>query len=364
MSFPYRTSRASEAPDQRRAEEYLLRCFDGREWMTWRKYWRYRRDFTPFSSANVLAILQHCRIDRPELHAAIRRCREHLPVYQQDHLTYHWPLQAGQSRIGNSRLLGRFEKFQLSPDADNTCLQQVALQSNQWLEEIREELIFYRVDQTRFQLTPVQRNLPDTEGSYLTWFPPRKFCRPGKIETIDLGVDANILWFLGRFDCLDTPGAEETIRFVRTAVSRELAIEKPFLVSQYYPFPVILLYLISRAAVWGKIEALYPLRATILGQLRKLAPRTALEWLCYQSVGLLWDAGDMLANAPALTAERLEQRDPFFVLPFLAPALHKRPELLPLARSPRFWVEFSSPAVKWAMRLWICQQTGCSNEEF
>src|SRR5260221_6085871 len=203
-----------------------------------------------------------------------------LAAYRERHGGYHWPLRAGRSAMANAPPLWRHRWVEISPDADCTCLVQLARRDPGMDDAILEDLDFYRADGDRFRLPAFQRALPEVAGTFLSWFPERERCRRGKLETVDLGVDANILWYLGAVGRLDAPGAAETIRFVVEAVRAGLVLRAPFRVSMYYPNPAVLLYLVARAAVWGEVHALLALRAPLLEQLALCPAPSALDVLC------------------------------------------------------------------------------------
>ncbi len=342
-------------PDNNYIQNRITELFDGNEWISHRYYFRKIRDHQVFVSANILAILANCDIHNHLLKQQIDTCRKYLKTYQKDHLTYFWPLKNGRSVMPNSRLLSKMRMFDLSPDADVTCLNQIALSETNNIDKITDELIFYCVDNNNFRLPECQLELPEANNTFLTWFPDKKYCKNRKIETVDVAVDANILWFLTEFDRLNIKGCRETISFVENILKSDILINNPFKVSHYYPFVPVILYFISRAIVWGNIKQMLHLKDIILEIANKLTPQDNFQRLCLCSVfiyfGLKNEAQKLLENINF----RKFETGTFYVAPFLAPLMLRMPILELLAKRPEFHVKFKSEALQWAMMLWIIQ---------
>jgi hypothetical protein len=332
------------------SEQRLAQLFDDGEWRTERTWLRSRPDRNPFVSANVALILERCG-EPLAGEPMVRHARAHLSSYRQGHRAYHWPVAGGRSAMANAPRLWRHRWVELSPDADCTCLVQLARRDPLMDEAIVGDLAFYRADGDRFRLPAFQRALPAVDGSFLTWFPPRERCRPGKLETVDAGVDANILWYLGTIGRLDAPGASETIRFVSEVVRGGLVRRHPFRVSMYYPNPAVLLYLISRAAVWGEIAALLALRTEVLAQLAECPVRSTLESLCREAAIGLWN-GSSERRGELPTPDGVGA---FYVGPLLAWPLQRFAPLEAAAAHPLTHIRFRSEALEWALFLWLRQ---------
>src|SRR6185436_506821 len=150
----------------------------------------------------------------------------------------------GRSAMANAPLLWRNRLVEISPDADCTTIVQLVRRDPGIDDAILDDLAFYRADGERFRLPRFQKALPSARGSFLTWFPPRELCHSGKLETIDAGADANILWYLASIGRLDAPGTTETLGFVTGVVRSGYVLRRPFRVSMYYPDAAVLLYLI------------------------------------------------------------------------------------------------------------------------
>jgi hypothetical protein len=333
------------------AEARLLALFQDGEWTTDRVWLRRHRDKNPFMSANIVLILERCRMADPALARMIDAAKRQLATYREGHQAFHWPLRQGRSAMADAPPLWRHRWVEISPDADCTCLVQLARRDAGMDDAILEDLAFYRADGERFRLPEFQRSLPAVAGSFLTWFPPRAQCRPGKLETVDAGADANILWYLAATGKLSAPGAAETIAFLVDVVRQSLALRFPFRVSMYYPRPAVLLYLISRAAVWGEIRALLALRDQVLAQLAQCPTPSTLESLCREAALQLW-------NNPSATHADLPiptGRGAFYVGPLLAWPLQRFAPLEKMAAQPLAQIDFRCEALEWALYLWLHQ---------
>lgn len=333
----------------RAAERRLTALFQDGEWVSERVWLRRHLDRNPFMSANIILILERCGASGETLVPQMDLARARLATYRQGHQAYHWPVRGGRSSMANAPVLWRHRWVEISPDADCTCLVQLARRDDGMDDAILDDLAFYRVDGERFRLPAFQRSLPAAAGSFLTWFPPKERCYSGKLETVDAGVDANILWYLGTIGRLDAPGAAETAKFLIEVVRTGLAMRAPFRVSMYYPKPAVLLYLIARAAVWGEVPALLALKTEILAQLKGCPVRSSLESLCREAAIRLW-GGESSANLPTPTGA-----DAFYVGPLLAWPLQRFAPLARVAAHPSTHIRFRSEALEWALYLWLQQ---------
>ncbi len=338
-------------------QKKIIDLFDGNEWQSTRRYLTRRRDMQPFMSATVIAILSRCRNLDPVLTAQINACRRHLPTYQKGHLTYFWPVVNGISRMPNAPILSRFKLFAADPDADTVCLQQLALNREEHCRKIAEELVYYRVDGSRFKLPHFQQKLPATANSFLTWFPPRLAAGQSRVESVDAGVDANILWFLGITGQLQIPGAAETTNFLKTVVHSELVRTDPFRISMYYPFPAVLLYLISRAVHWGKLKELYSLRSKMLELIGSIQPGSAFDRLCLASAALHWGEKELAAGIAGNLLHSCDYPEaPIFVWPILSYFLMRAPFPKWLVERSFFQMKFQCRALQLSMQLYLVQQ--------
>ena len=330
------------------ATERLAALFEDGEWASERVWLQRHRDRNPFMSANIALILARCGEPGATLARLVESARSHLRTFRVRHQACHWPVEGGRSAMANAPVLWRHRWALISPDADCTCLVQLARRDPGMDDPILGDLGYYRADDDRFRLPAFQRSLP-AAGSFLTWFPPKDRCHSGKLETVDAGVDANILWYLGTIGRLDAPGADETAQFLAAAVRSELVMRSPFRISMYYPKPAVLLYLISRAAVWGDVPALLALKTDLLAQLARCPARSSLERLCRDSAIRLWGGrpGD---HPPTPTGE-----DAFYVGPLLAWPLQRLAPLEPIAERRWTHIRFRSEALEWALHLWLEQ---------
>ncbi len=336
----------------------LNKAFTDGEWRTVRMFYgdNKGRDSESFSSANIIGILDHCSIRDHQLLVNIDLAKEKLKEYQREHLTYFWPFSRGYSVVPNAPFLNRLTAAALSPDADCSCISQIVQRDHAMVAKITEELVYYRNDGKRFQLPKFQRGLPSAENTFLTWFPPRERHHAKKLETIDLGVDANVLWFLGSFGLLSVPGARETIRFIRDVLSTDLIFTDTFKVAMFYQHPPLILYLVSRAVHWGEIEAMYPMRKRVLQLAGQIRPSTVWDRLLLASIGLYWESPPFVQ----LHLEALENTVPesalFCTAPCLGWLVRRQPIFEALARKPWASVKFESQALHLAVLLWFRQK--------
>lgn len=328
-------------------ERKLCALFDGEEWDSWRVLLNRVPEHNQFITANILVILSRCRVRSPSLLAVIASAKQSLRQYQIGHRVYHWRLKNGLSLPDNAPYLNALRLMRLDPDADCSSFQALALDDGANIESLVADFEFYRLDETRFRLPKFQQEaLPNAKGAFLAWFPPKARCRHRKIEQLDIVVQAHALWLLRRFHRLNCLGAQETIAFLKAVISSELIAENPYAVSPYYPFPLVILYALSRAIVWGELDALLDARARILTLTRRLRPTNDLERLCAASIGKLWDDDDW-RNRFRPESFATMKTGAFYA----ATNAHPVFEWLSRSRWTRF--EFHSEALQWAMLKWL-----------
>ncbi|GEM_PF-1462500 len=323
-------------------------------WQSDRTIFKKKSDIQPFISSNILAILNHCQIDDQRLKFAIAETEMAIQKFQNGHLTYHWPLVGNEARIANSPILKRLKFLSISPDADCSCLQQIVLNEEQNIKKLIDELIYYRLDNKKYILPRFQKELPCTEGSFLTWFPPKEAEENYKIETIDIVVDSNILWFLGKMGQLNIPGTHETIQFIRKILNTELIITKPLILSPYYPFSAGILYYLSRAIHWGNIIELMDYKRRIIELARKVKPENDLDRLFLASVGNYCKEKSLITqNWPLEDVNR--SADPIYIGSLIMPIALRFSVFSKFMNYRIFNIEFSSQAFQYALTLWLSQ---------
>lgn len=330
-------------------ERKLLLLFDGEEWDCKRVLLNAVPEHNQFITANILTILSHCTALSPNLLDVMQLAKDALRHYQRGHQVYHWRFKEGLSLPDNAPYLNALRLMKLDADADCTAFQALALGDASHIAAIVQDLEFYRLDRVRFRLPDFQRaHLPNADGVFLVWFPPKATCLNQKIEQLDIVVQAHILWLLQRFHRLDCSGRNETIAFLKAVIESDLILKNPYAVSPYYPFPLVILYALSRAIVWGKIDALYSARERLLEMVRRLSPTNDLERLCLASIGKY--CNDESLHASVHSGSFLKMKTGSF---YAATNAHPYFEWLSRSRWTRF--EFHSEALQWAMLRWLLE---------
>lgn len=100
--------------------------------------------------------------------------------------------------------------------------------------------------------------LPPSSGAFLTWLAYREPGAPLFPNDVDLVVNANVLFALGRYGRLDVPGVEEAVHLIREATSLGLHRDRFEEIAEYYPDNLVFHYAVSRAFHEGGVEALAP----------------------------------------------------------------------------------------------------------
>jgi len=149
-------------------------------------------------------------------------------------------------------------------DADDTACVYAALIDNSGLDggaPVEEPLERFLADWRDLGQVPRRNNpswMPPASGAFLTWLAYHDDpSRPNPNE-VDLVVNANVLYALGRSGRLDTPGVEDAIRLIHEATRAGVHRAAPQEASLYYPDNNALHYCVARAYSLGGVGGLWP----------------------------------------------------------------------------------------------------------
>jgi hypothetical protein len=132
--------------------------------------------------------------------------------------------------------------------------------------------------------------MPNPSGGYLTWLADRDSPQPRTPQDVDLLVNANVLFCLGRRQRLDAEGVTEAAALIQQAVStgRQRDVSQ---ISSYYPDSLVFHYVVSRAYYEGGVTSLASAVQTLADELEAEAR------VCADG-SVVWDRG----NPPLNTA--------------------------------------------------------------
>lgn len=335
------------SPDE--IQSRLQALFDGQEWVSHRALFRKPvRDYVPLVTNNIILILGGLENLSPAVKNNIETAKRSLSRYQKGHLTYFWPLKNGKSRPQTYNIIGRIIAPKLSPDADDSCIQQLTLNQRENSALLLSELEKHRAGINGFKLCHSQAaHLKKARGSYLAFFAGYEGQRLTSNEVVDLGSDMHILWFLKKTSAENTAGYAETVEYVRWCIKTGMLVDDPLLVSPYYANAPLLIYMISRAVKTGGITELNELIPEILQAARTILPENIFELVCLMSAFKLYGGEESIS----------ELRRRWNNIPldlgtiYIAPYFFTAPYILPVARMKAFRVEFYSEALLLAMTL-------------
>ncbi len=100
--------------------------------------------------------------------------------------------------------------------------------------------------------------LPPASGAFLTWLTYREPGAPVFPNDVDLVVNANVLFALGRYHRLDAPGVSEAIDLIRLVTALGLHRDRFEELTEYYPDNFVFHYAVSRAYYEGGVTSLAP----------------------------------------------------------------------------------------------------------
>jgi hypothetical protein len=152
----------------------------------------------------------------------------------------------------------------IQSDADVTSNVYAVLLDHALLDggpEVTERFERFFADWRDLRQVP-RRNNPDwlelNSGAFLTWLAYHDTPGAWTPNDIDLVVNANVLYCLGRYGRLDTPGADDAIRLINDALQEGVQLIDPDSLALYYPYNYALHYCVARAFAKGHVGDLAP----------------------------------------------------------------------------------------------------------
>ena len=217
-------------------------------------------------------------------------------------------------RFGGYRVPANFtlypHAFAIHTDADVTALVYTALLDNHVLDDgpfvsVALEQLF--ADWRDLGQVPQRNNQPwigEASGAFLTWLAYREDPSKPNPNDVDLLVNASVLYALGRYGRLETPGVSDAIALINEAIISEAHLSNPDRLSLYYPDNIALHYFVTRAYSEGGVTALAP-AVDLLAHDLLATKQTDAAGRCF------WDRGDPHLNtAFAILALLAAGQDP------------------------------------------------------
>ncbi len=180
-------------------------------------------------------------------------------------------------------------------DADVTATTYAALLDDERLDAgPRSETPFHLffADWRDLGVVPRRKNptwLPPASGAFLTWLTYREPGAPLFPNDVDLVVNANVLFALGRYHRLDVPGVDEAVVLILDATTLGLHRDRIEEIAEYYPDNLVFHYAVSRAFREGGVAALSP-AVEILADDLEVSAIERSDGVAY------WDRGDPHLN--------------------------------------------------------------------
>jgi hypothetical protein len=131
--------------------------------------------------------------------------------------------------------------------------------------------------------------LAPASGTFLTWLTYRAQPLPLFPNDVDLVVNANVLYALGRYRRLNVPGVAEAVAYINLVSALGLHRRRLAEFTQYYPDNFVFQYAVSRAFHEGRIPQLEPAIRIMADDLERSAILRA-------DGAVYWDHGDPQLN--------------------------------------------------------------------
>ena len=131
--------------------------------------------------------------------------------------------------------------------------------------------------------------LPPASGAYLTWLTYRDPIVPLFPNDVDLVVNGNVLYALGRYHQLFVPGVAKAVELINLVTALGLHRDRLDELTEYYPDNLAFQYVVSRAFHEGQVITLAP-------AVRRLADDLEATALPRLDGTVYWDLGDPHVN--------------------------------------------------------------------
>jgi hypothetical protein len=131
--------------------------------------------------------------------------------------------------------------------------------------------------------------LPPASGAYLTWLTYRDPIFPLFPNDVDLVVNGNVLYALGRYHRLFTPGVAKAVELINLVTALGLHRDRQEEITEYYPDNLAFQYVVSRAFHEGRVITLAPAVLRLADDLESTV-RYRADGTAY------WDLGDPHLN--------------------------------------------------------------------
>ncbi|MCK4342476.1 MAG: hypothetical protein KAY37_12220 [Phycisphaerae bacterium] len=200
--------------------------------------------------------------------------------------------------------------FAIATDADVTAVVYAALLDNHILDggpPVTVAFGRFFADWRDLGQVPQRNNQPwigEASGAFLTWLAYREDPGNPGPNDVDILVNASVLYALGRYGRLETPGVSEAIALINEAIISEAHLSNPDRLSLYYPDNIALHYFVTRAYSEGGVTALAP-AVDLLARDLLATKQTDVAGRCF------WDRGEPHLNtAFAILALLAAGQDP------------------------------------------------------
>ncbi len=205
------------------------------------------------------------------------------------------------------------QAFAIPTDADVTAVVYAALLDNHVLDDSPPVSVAFErffADWRDLGQVPQRNNQPwigEDSGAFLTWLAYRDDLNDPNPNDVDIVVNASVLYVLGRYGRLETPGVTEAIAVINEAITSQAHLSNPDRLSLYYPDNIALHYFVNRAYSEGGVTALAP-AVDLLADDLLATVQTDADGRCF------WDRGDAHLNtAFAILALLAADRGPDIV---------------------------------------------------
>ena len=256
--------------------------------------------------------------------------------------TYNFWKTKPSQHFPNGYVFGRFSHFKIPDDVDDTAMVYLtrphAATDILWLKD----KLTQHANLSKLQIKNTFKEYKSLRA-YSTWFGKNMY-----IE-FDVAVLCNLMYWIFENKLPINQHDSDSLTYIRSTIETNQYLSKPFAVAHQYPRTVLIIYHVARLMGAFQIEALEPIRAKLIADIRHLLtqPQHRLDRIVLQTSLMRLGIYDFDFE-PIEDITNADFEDFYFFIAGLLTA-YQNPILYRMARWPLFHIKWQCEAHCWTL---------------
>ncbi len=256
--------------------------------------------------------------------------------------TYNFWKTKPSRHFPNGYVFGRFTHFKIPDDVDDTAM--VYLTSPHTPTDILwlKDKLTQHANLSKLQIKNTFKEYKSLRA-YSTWFGKNMY-----IE-FDVAVLCNLMYWIFENKLPHNQHDSDSLAYIRSTIETDQYLNQPFAVAHQYPRTVPIVYHVARLMGAFQIEALEPIRAKLIGDIRRLLtqPQPRMDRIVLQTSLMRLGIYDFnFESVEDISTANFE--DFYFFIAGLLTA-YQNPVLYQMARWPLFHIRWQCEAHCWTL---------------